>query len=762
MSMSIGRRGGTGESGGSIVVPDSMRFTTTTDRNDYFTTNSSKLKLDAYCTVSGVLQRYDGSTWESVAVVIEGEKGDNAPSIKIQYSVNGSSGWTENIDITVHKYWRWSSDNGISWSPNYVKFSGDGSGTSVPEPYSMSVGNNGKLQLFKEGALIQEQDETGSWIVNAVATGTGSLHVGDLHSIGSGGENIVFLNTDSNIAWFPSWSGISVDGTQSLEMTARTHSAITTAEPAGTINTSGSVPYTDTFTALLDVAFFSVDIVPAETFNGRLRWISNKSTGKELAAFFIDVNFVEGVETSLQFKYPLWTQAGQTFTVELTKDDGTLFNVRPSLTQATKPWRRTHFRGYTDHLVFHEANAELQAIALNALTGTDRLSAASIRDYPVMSSAQLGMAKLGTTMSIDVSGELNTVISPTGIKEVSDETARLLIPVSGGAILAIQQDNGFTYGIEAGEDTSVAGNWKRIGTNVEGTGGGTFDTTLPDSQTSTESIGNISVGTTVSSLRGRTFTSIFEEALFPLQFANLSEPPFIDISGFSTSLVEVGTTYTPTIVPTFEQGLIFHGTGAIAGPVVGEMDFFSVINPDGASVPDSAAPWSVVATAYTFTNTGSRSWTMVASHPAGTTVYTDGAGNIVPSSTIDNAMSATTTSRSSTKSAAFKRFTHMGARGSSPTETVGVRGSSSDFLSISSTANYVVVVPAGTSEFSLYVPQGKTVSFLNTNTNAVMDVPPTSILVNDASATPQNYNKFTINLGLNGFPTDFNLQVGVA
>lgn len=173
---------------------------------------------------------------------------------------------------------------------------------------------------------------------------------------------------------------------------------------------------------------------------------------------------VEGAQYSVPFKYPLWVLAGQTFTVQIVKDDGEIAKARPSSTQASKPWRRTHYRPFVDHDVFHDGNAVEQATALNLLTGADRLSANAVRDFPTMSNTVLGMAKLGATMSINGTGELNTAISPTGIKIVADEAARLAIPVSGGAILAIQQDTGFTYGIEASEDTSVTGNWRQIGT----------------------------------------------------------------------------------------------------------------------------------------------------------------------------------------------------------------------------------------------------------------------------------------------------------
>lgn len=267
--------------GGSINVPDSLRFANTIDRDDYFTTNPSKLKIDVYVTVAGQLQRYNGEAFEDTSVVIKGDSGEDAPQMAIQYSATGNSGWQNTVNLSIHKYWRWSTDGGTTWSPDFVKFSGDG-GSGVPEPYSMIIGANERLQLYKDGSLIQEQDETGSWILGNEA--------------------------------------------------------------------------------------------------------------------------------------------------------------------------------------FHAGNAAAQATSLNSLTGNERLLASAVRDYPVMSETILGMAKLGATMSVNGNGELDTAISPTGIKIVADETARLAIPVSGGAILAIQQDTGFTYGIEASEDTSVIGNWRQIGT----------------------------------------------------------------------------------------------------------------------------------------------------------------------------------------------------------------------------------------------------------------------------------------------------------
>ena len=115
-------------SGGTIDVPDSLRFADTIVRDDYFVINPSKLKTNVYVTVAGQLQRYNGEFFEDTSVVIKGDDGDNAPQMKIQYSSTGVDGWTETLNKAIHKYWRWSTDGGNTWSSDGVKYSADGTG----------------------------------------------------------------------------------------------------------------------------------------------------------------------------------------------------------------------------------------------------------------------------------------------------------------------------------------------------------------------------------------------------------------------------------------------------------------------------------------------------------------------------------------------------------------------------------------------------------------------------------------------------------
>jgi hypothetical protein len=132
---------------------------------------------------------------------------------------------------------------------------------------------------------------------------------------------------------------------------------LTNAEPLGAVHASIGVDYNTTFTAAADVAFFYVDIVPNESYTGKARWISTKSTGKEVAAFTFDCVATAGTVLRIPFKYPLWVKSGQAFTVEIKKADGTYLKARAGVSDTTKPYRKTFYRTYTDNTSWHKGNA---------------------------------------------------------------------------------------------------------------------------------------------------------------------------------------------------------------------------------------------------------------------------------------------------------------------------------------------------------------------------------------------------------------------
>jgi hypothetical protein len=464
---------GNADSGGALSVKNQHIFASSGERDTYFSNNPSELIEGLTVTVAGTLQKRTGSNWADVSAVIKGQTGSagtngtNAPLPAFNYSADGLTGWSATLNPALHKYWRWSTDGGVTWLPEppaVARYTASADGGGVPAPFEYVVSPEGRLQLMKGAAVIMESDEYGSWIVNSVSTGTGSLHLGDLHSIGSANENVIFKNEDSTLAWHPCWGAISADGTQVIEQSARVHSgAVQIAYPAGTVGTA-TINYNSTFTTLSDAVFLFLDVIPKESYTGKLTLtVTKSSNGKEISKFEYDAAYVSGNKSRVPFKYPLWMFAGQQFSTSIKKPNGDFLQVTANIA-GSEPYREASFRSFANKAVFHAGNAALQATALNALTGADRISAAAIRDMPIMSGTVAGVAKIGTTMSVNGDGELNTSISPTGIKIVANQAARLAITVTGGAILAIQQDNGFTYGIEANQDPATLANWKQIGT----------------------------------------------------------------------------------------------------------------------------------------------------------------------------------------------------------------------------------------------------------------------------------------------------------
>jgi hypothetical protein len=230
----------------------------------------------------------------------------------------------------------------------FIPHGGIGGGGAVAGTYRYVVGANGKLQLWQGNTMIQEQNDEGAWIASSIKTGTGSLHIGDLHSNGSGGENVIWLNTDSDIAWYPPWAGVKTDGSEFVGMSARSHGAKQTAEPNGAVHASIAVDYNATFTASADAAFYGIEIVPTEAYKGRCLWTATKSTGKEVAAFYFDCDSVAGTAFSIPFIYPLWVKSGQSFTTTIKKNDGTILKVRAGQTNTAQPYRKTSFSLFKD------------------------------------------------------------------------------------------------------------------------------------------------------------------------------------------------------------------------------------------------------------------------------------------------------------------------------------------------------------------------------------------------------------------------------
>lgn len=455
---------GGGSSASALAVKNTHIFANTTARNTYFTSNPSELVEDIYISVSGVLQKRVSGTWVDTSAVVKGADGADAQTPIVSYSVDGLSGWTSALNPAIHKYWRWSTNNGVIWTPA-VKFVADDSvGTGVPAPYEYAINGSNQLELLKGGTPIMRVDEFDLWTRQGVSTGDGDLNLGEMHYIASAGDMVTIKNQSANMFMFPSYGAISPDGNTIIDPAARIHTAgVQIALPAGAAG-SNSVDYNSSFIPVSNSVFISLNVTPKETFIGKLiLTVKNLTSNREVSELTFDANITSDVPFLVSFKNPLWLRAGQNYSTTITKVNGDYLIVR-SNSAGDQPYREASYLTFADYPLFHAGNPTAVATSLNTLLGANRISFSAVRDVPLMSGTVAGVAKLGSTMSINGNGELNTSISPTGIKIVADQAARLAIPQTGGAILAIQQDDGKTYGIEAGQDTSVLLNWKQIGT----------------------------------------------------------------------------------------------------------------------------------------------------------------------------------------------------------------------------------------------------------------------------------------------------------
>lgn len=53
--------------------------------------------------------------------LFNGQTNPNA-TLTIQYSEDGQNNWTTSLNPVTHSFWRWSTDNGVSFSPNGIRF----------------------------------------------------------------------------------------------------------------------------------------------------------------------------------------------------------------------------------------------------------------------------------------------------------------------------------------------------------------------------------------------------------------------------------------------------------------------------------------------------------------------------------------------------------------------------------------------------------------------------------------------------------------
>lgn len=343
---------------------------------------------------------------------------------------------------------------------------GGGGGGGVPAPYAFKLAGDGSLELTKDNVSIAKHNVGGSWFKDEVTTGVGSFHLGSVHTISSGVENVVFTNENSGICYFPSWAGISKDGSQVLDSTFRNHSSVYEEEPAGARTAGTSVNYEAPISPTVNLALFKETVFPAEAYTGdvvvSLRMVS---TSAEIARFTVPVVFAVDVAHTILYGHPVWLKAGQNCTIFVTKPDGTPVKMRAGTApKDNQPFRKIYYRIFTDNLAYNQGNILSLMQHMSGYSKT--LDAAVLKNLPIATNADLGMLKVGAGLSVTADGTVSSQTFAAKKIVVSNQTEMLLGANGDGTpyvnlTIALRTDDLYTYYLGANSDPKVLANWER-------------------------------------------------------------------------------------------------------------------------------------------------------------------------------------------------------------------------------------------------------------------------------------------------------------
>ena len=299
---------------------------------------------------------------------------------------------------------------------------------------------------------------------------------------------------------------------------------------------------------------------------------------------------------------------------------------------------------------------------------------------------------------------------------------------------------------------------------------------LADDLKMPEAVGGLPVDTSVAYLRGKTFEWLFSEILFPTVPAYIGTLNFVNISGYtSTTPVEVGTTYSPTITATYNRGTIYDGDGTLnTNALTGLPALYTF----GYYV-DGSLVYSRQIMSFDLTEThvydplrielGNNTWSAIVNYSTGSGIYYDNKGgtSLVPS--IETARSAGfSTGTSDIVRGRRKYFTGSGDA-SVPIDSSSVRALADQglFENIYNTGTFTFEISPGNTYAYFFIPDGSSSVVVQLEESSYADITddfdtPTDISVNDAGGVAQNYKSWIHYIGGVGYDASVHYKVTIS
>lgn len=288
--------------------------------------------------------------------------------------------------------------------------------------------------------------------------------------------------------------------------------------------------------------------------------------------------------------------------------------------------------------------------------------------------------------------------------------------------------------------------------------------------------GLIPAGTTIGDLKTNPLYSkndnIIARMLLEEELASISVNPSVSLENEDTDDVEVGTVVPQNINIILNKGTIINGDGTTAGPVIGDLEHVSVLNPLDVEVYLNETPASnnvnAILPGYK-TIKGNNTWKVNCRNEVGTTTYESLLEDDSTIASIETEKARTTRPTVNINVPAFYRaWFHLGSESSSPSTSATVRALASNILlDANNNGTYTIVVPPGpaNAEAAIYCPTGKTITVIDT-ANLGLDVSDEFTLVQmnveDNGATNRVYDKHVRFVGSIGYTRATTLIVTIS
>lgn len=290
----------------------------------------------------------------------------------------------------------------------------------LPDGYEYRKSVEGALQVWKvditPNVLVTSQN-VGEFDVNgSLRAAINTIYLEEAHSIKSSGEEVVFKNLESNIFFTPLWQYTSENGESIGEAAILVEDATSTDYfQNGTVDTGLNVPCVDTYTTTDNGSVYQFIVKAGENYSGKIILELRNSLNK--AVFREERNFNVSIGQNIVFDKLLYrVRVGNVRTFSLLKSDGNPLLVKSGLDN-TKPWVKVIYRGFQDRKVVHvDASGKIPTSELPQIDTVER----------------------------------NTV---------TNQAARLALPVSTKFRITIQNDVQRQFYLDPNLDPSISANW---------------------------------------------------------------------------------------------------------------------------------------------------------------------------------------------------------------------------------------------------------------------------------------------------------------